>query len=153
MPKVAAKVAMSIPNDLYRAVEQARKKSGKSRSAVMQDALRHWLRQQEQAVLIRAYEAGYRSKPEGKREVKAAEAAAKAFPSSTTPLKTVTDPFFGFRQSTQHPSRRKLMAPKSKLFGSSGFCVGTELQNVPRPCFARERGKKHPHDFRKSPFL
>jgi Arc/MetJ-type ribon-helix-helix transcriptional regulator len=94
MPKVAAKVAMSIPNDLYRAVEQARKKSGKSRSAVMQDALRHWLRQQEQAVLIRAYEAGYRSKPEGKREVKAAEAAAKAFPSSTTPLKTVTDPLF-----------------------------------------------------------
>lgn len=76
MAKVATKVAMSIPDDLYRAVEQARKKSGKSRSAFMQDALRHWLRQQEQAVLVREYEAGYRSSPEGEREVKAAEASA-----------------------------------------------------------------------------
>ena len=76
MPKVATKVAVSLPEDLYRAVEQARKKSGKSRSTVMQDALRHWLKEQEQAVLIREYEAGYRRKPEGKREVKAAEAAA-----------------------------------------------------------------------------
>jgi metal-responsive CopG/Arc/MetJ family transcriptional regulator len=67
---------MSIPDDLYKAVEQARKKSGKSRSAILQDALRHWLRQQEQAMLIREYEAGYRRKPESKREVKAAEAAA-----------------------------------------------------------------------------
>ncbi len=35
-----------------------------------------WLTQQEQSVLIRAYEAGYRKKPETRREVKAAEAAA-----------------------------------------------------------------------------
>ena len=76
MSKVATKVAVSLPENLYRAVEQARKKSGKSRSAVMQDALHHWLRQQEQAVLIREYEAGYRKKPESKREVKAAEASA-----------------------------------------------------------------------------
>ena len=76
MPKVASKVAVSLPADLYKAVEQARKKSGKSRSAAMQDALRHWLKQQEQAILIREYEAGYRRKPEGKREVKAAAAAA-----------------------------------------------------------------------------
>ena len=67
MSKVATKVAVSLPDDLYRAVEQARKKSGKSRSAVMQDALHHWLRQQEQAVLIREYEAGYQKKPESKR--------------------------------------------------------------------------------------
>ena len=39
MSKVATKVAVSLPDSLYRAVEQARKKSGKSRSAVMQDAL------------------------------------------------------------------------------------------------------------------
>lgn len=76
MPKVATKVAVSLPRELYKAVEQVRRKSRKSRSAVMQDALRHWLNQQEQAVLIREYEAGYRRKPEGKREVKAAEAAA-----------------------------------------------------------------------------
>lgn len=76
MSKVATKVAVSLPDDLYRAVEQARKKSGKSRSAVMQDALHHWLRQQEQAVLIREYEAGYQKKPESKQEVNAAEASA-----------------------------------------------------------------------------
>ena len=76
MSKVATKVAVSLPDDLYRAVEQACKKSGKSRSAVMQDALHHWLRQQEQAVLIREYEAGYQKKPESKQEVNAAEASA-----------------------------------------------------------------------------
>lgn len=31
---------------------------------------------QEKAVLVRQYKNGYRKKPEGKREVKAAEAAA-----------------------------------------------------------------------------
>jgi metal-responsive CopG/Arc/MetJ family transcriptional regulator len=76
MPKVATKVAVSIPNDLYREVERARKKSRKSRSAVMQDALRSWLKQEAQAVLVREYEAGYRKRPESRREVKAAEAAA-----------------------------------------------------------------------------
>lgn len=76
MSKIAKKVAVSLPDNLYRAVEQARKKSGKSRSAVMQDALHHWLRQQEQSVLIREYEAGYQKKPESKQEVKAAEASA-----------------------------------------------------------------------------
>ena len=76
MSKIATKVAVSLPDNLYRAVEQARKKSGKSRSAVMQDALHHWLRQQEQAVLIREYEAGYQKKPESKQEVNAAEASA-----------------------------------------------------------------------------
>ena len=43
---------------------------------MMQDALHHWLRQQEQAVFIREYEAGYQKKPESKQEVKAAEASA-----------------------------------------------------------------------------
>ena len=76
MSKIATKVAVSLPDNLYRAVEQARKKSGKSRSAVMQDALHHWLRQQEQTVLIREYEAGYQKKPESKQEVEAAEASA-----------------------------------------------------------------------------
>jgi metal-responsive CopG/Arc/MetJ family transcriptional regulator len=76
MPRVATKVAVSIPNDLYREVERARKKSRKSRSAVMQDALRSWLKQEAQAVLVREYEAGYRKRPESRREVKAAEAAA-----------------------------------------------------------------------------
>lgn len=72
----ANKVAVSLPTDLHRAVEAARKRSGKSRSAVIQDALRYWLKSQNEALLIREYEAGYRKKPEGRREVEAAEAAA-----------------------------------------------------------------------------
>jgi len=74
--KPAMKVAVSIPSGLYRAVERARKSRGQSRSAVIQDALRHWLDSQTHAVLVREYEAGYRRKPEGRREIKAAEAAA-----------------------------------------------------------------------------
>ncbi len=76
MARLATKVAVSIPGTLYQAVERARKASGKSRSAVIQDALRHWLDCQAQAALVREYEAGYRRKPEGRREIKAAEAAA-----------------------------------------------------------------------------
>ncbi len=76
MAKPATKVAVSIPSGLYRAVERVRKASGKSRSAVIQDALRHWLDSQAQAAQVREYEAGYRRKPEGRREIKAAEAAA-----------------------------------------------------------------------------
>ena len=76
MAKPATKVAVSIPSGLYLAVERVRLASGKSRSAIIQDALRHWLNAQAHAVLVREYEAGYRRKPEGRREIKAAEAAA-----------------------------------------------------------------------------
>ena len=72
----ATKVAVSIPSGLYRAVERVRKVRGQSRSAVIQDALRHWLDSQAQAGLVREYEAGYRRRPESRREIEAAEAAA-----------------------------------------------------------------------------
>jgi metal-responsive CopG/Arc/MetJ family transcriptional regulator len=71
-----AKIAISLPAPLYQAVERARKVSGKSRSAVIQAALRHWLDAQAHASRVREYEAGYRRRPEGPREIAAAEAAA-----------------------------------------------------------------------------
>ncbi len=76
MPRLATKIAISIPNDMYRALEQIRKKEGRKRSALLQEALRSWLLQQQQAGLIRQYEAGYRARPETRSEVKSAEAAA-----------------------------------------------------------------------------
>jgi metal-responsive CopG/Arc/MetJ family transcriptional regulator len=76
MQKTAIKVTMSIPDELYKHVEKARKKEGKTRSAVMQDALRYWLKQQEQMALVQQYQAGYRKKPESRSEVRAATAAA-----------------------------------------------------------------------------
>lgn len=72
----AVKIAVSVPADLYRAVEGARKQRTQSRSAVVQEALRQWLRAQAHAELVREYEAGYRRKPEGRREIDAAMATA-----------------------------------------------------------------------------
>ena len=82
MPKVATKVAMSMPEELYRAVEHIRKKSGRTRSAIMQEALRFWLQQQRYRRFIREYESGYRRKPESRREIEVAEAAAVSLLSS-----------------------------------------------------------------------
>lgn len=76
MARPATKVAVSIPSGLHQAVERLRKVRGQSRSAVIQDALRHWLDAQTQAALVRQYQAGYRRRPEGRREIKAARAAA-----------------------------------------------------------------------------
>ena len=76
MARAATKVAVSIPDPLFRAIERARKTSGKSRSAVIQAALRHWLEHGAEVALVREYEAGYRRTPEGRREISAAETAA-----------------------------------------------------------------------------
>jgi len=72
MARLATKVAMSLPVNLYRAVERARKKTGRSRSAILQDALRLWLDRQREAALVKQYEAGYRTNPETLEEVEAA---------------------------------------------------------------------------------
>ena len=82
MPRLATKVALSIPKDLYASIERIRRKSGRSRSAVMQEALRSWLRQQQETTLVQQYEVGYRTKPETQREIATAEAAAVATLSS-----------------------------------------------------------------------
>ena len=72
----AVKIAVTVPTELHRAVEAARRRQGRSRSAIVQEALRHWLRNQAHAELVREYEAGYRRKPEGRREIDAAMATA-----------------------------------------------------------------------------
>jgi metal-responsive CopG/Arc/MetJ family transcriptional regulator len=76
MPKAAAKMAVSVPGDLYRTIERVRKRRRISRSAVVQDALRLWLRTEAEQLLVREYEAGYRARPETRRERNAALAAA-----------------------------------------------------------------------------
>ena len=43
---------------------------------MIQDALRDWLESQAHATLVREYEAGYQRKPEGRREIEGAQAAA-----------------------------------------------------------------------------
>jgi metal-responsive CopG/Arc/MetJ family transcriptional regulator len=72
MAKGSAKVAVSLPEPLYRAVEAARRRSGSTRSAVVQEALREWLRRRAQGDLVREYEAGYRRRPEQAAELERA---------------------------------------------------------------------------------
>ena len=76
MAKSAAKVAVSIPDELHRAVELARKRARKTRSAVVQEALRDWLRREVHAGLVRDYEAGYANRPEDADEIEAALATS-----------------------------------------------------------------------------
>ena len=71
-----AKVAVSLPDELYRALESARRRARKTRSAVVQEALRDWLRRQARAELVRDYEEGYRRSSESAREVESALATA-----------------------------------------------------------------------------
>lgn len=72
----AVKITISIPRDVHRALEQARRRRGETRSATVQRALRHWLRSEVQAELVRAYEEGYRRRPETPAEIEAALATA-----------------------------------------------------------------------------
>ena len=77
MSAMTVKVAISIPKELFRAIEQARKKNRKGRSAVVQDALRRWLKEQQEARDIQRYIEGYRRMPETRREIEEAEAMAR----------------------------------------------------------------------------
>jgi metal-responsive CopG/Arc/MetJ family transcriptional regulator len=76
MAERETKFMVSIPRGLFRAVERMRKASGKSRSTIIQHALRQWLDPKVRTRLVRTCEAGYRRNPESRREIKGAEAAA-----------------------------------------------------------------------------
>lgn len=70
MPARAVKVAITIPESEFREVEAIRKRLKTTRSGVILRALAHWLAAQREAQLDRAYQAGYRRKPETKAEIK-----------------------------------------------------------------------------------
>jgi metal-responsive CopG/Arc/MetJ family transcriptional regulator len=76
MPRGAAKIAVSLPDELYRALEGARRRTGKSRSAAVQEAVREWLLREARGELVREYEEGYRRQPESGEEIEAALATA-----------------------------------------------------------------------------
>jgi metal-responsive CopG/Arc/MetJ family transcriptional regulator len=69
MPANAVKVAVTVPAELFRELEGVRKRRAQSRSAAVQEALRQWLRTHKQTMLVREYEAGYRRRPETRREI------------------------------------------------------------------------------------
>lgn len=80
MAHEAAKVAISMPQEVFRSVEQTRRRLRMARSEAVVEALRAWLKNLEEKELIRQYIEGYRKYPESKSEAKAwTRLAAKVF--------------------------------------------------------------------------
>jgi len=77
MTKVA-KIAISLPVETLRAVEDIRKSSGVSRSALIREAVEHWLRARETSPQDQRYIQGYLKTPEPNDQTGAVAAAATA---------------------------------------------------------------------------
>lgn len=76
----ASKIAISLPAEDLRKLEIIRKKLGLQRSVIIDQAIRFWLRHQEEKEKARQYEQGYARKPESLDEIKALhQLAADAF--------------------------------------------------------------------------
>ncbi len=74
------KVAISLPKDDFKRIEEIRNELGVQRSAVIDMAIRFWLKSIEEEKMIRQYEEGYKKKPEPLKEIRAMEeVSAEAF--------------------------------------------------------------------------
>ena len=70
-----AKIAISLPDDVLKEIETARKDRGQSRSEFVRKAVDAYLRREEER---RRYIEGYKKFPETAEEVALVEAAAEA---------------------------------------------------------------------------
>lgn len=68
MPVNKVKVSVTLPLEEYRQVEKTRKKMRLSRSAVISEALKHWIVAGHEQEKIRSYIEGYRRSPETARD-------------------------------------------------------------------------------------
>lgn len=59
-----SKIAISLPEEVLRAIESARKASGESRSQFLRHAVEAYLRHQKERELDEQYMRGYLEKPE-----------------------------------------------------------------------------------------
>lgn len=64
----AIKIAITLPQQVFKRLESLRKKDKKSRSGVILQSISHWLEWQERKDKISAYEKGYEKYPEGTKE-------------------------------------------------------------------------------------
>ncbi|MBM3293473.1 MAG: hypothetical protein FJY82_02995 [Candidatus Aminicenantes bacterium] len=77
----SAKFAVSLPWEEFQELEAVRRKEGRSRSGFLLAMFRAWKEAREKERLVRAYENGYRQKPENAALAEAmAETAADALP-------------------------------------------------------------------------
>lgn len=60
----SVKIATSVPSEQYKALEEARRRLGLKRSAVVQEALALWLAQRQSRDDVAQYLRGYMAQPE-----------------------------------------------------------------------------------------
>ena len=72
-----AKIAISLPAELLRSIEQARRVSGESRSELFRRAVEFYLRLQREREAIDRYVQGYRLQPETGEETALAESTVQ----------------------------------------------------------------------------
>ena len=68
-----AKIAISLPDDVYQAVEKARLANGESRSQFFRRVVEAYLARERERKAIEQYIRGYQQYPETKEEVELAE--------------------------------------------------------------------------------
>jgi len=69
----STKIAISLPGEVFNAVEKERKARGESRSKFFCRAVERLLRQERESSTIKAYIRGYQELPESVEEIEAAE--------------------------------------------------------------------------------
>jgi metal-responsive CopG/Arc/MetJ family transcriptional regulator len=74
-----AKFAISLPASTLEKLEKIRRASGKSRSALIREAVEHWLQSRETSPEDQRYIQGYLRRPEGTAQAEALAAAATAY--------------------------------------------------------------------------
>lgn len=72
------KVSITLPKPLLSSIERLRRRTGETRSGIIQRALDRMLKEQERSARRRQYLDGYARVPETEEEIDAAEAAAVA---------------------------------------------------------------------------
>lgn len=77
---MSKKVAISMPEPMFREMERARKRAGADRSGWMQEAVAERLKREQREADIAAYIRGYERFPETEEEMAWAEAALKVGP-------------------------------------------------------------------------
>jgi metal-responsive CopG/Arc/MetJ family transcriptional regulator len=75
MMKKSAKVAISLPEHVLKAVEKERKARGESRSEFFRRAAEKLLKQEQESKAVEKYIQGYRDMPESADEVEAIHGA------------------------------------------------------------------------------
>ena len=70
------RIAISLPKQVLQAIERLRRKTGETRSGLIQRALREMLAGSAKTVRVRQFVEGYVRDPEGEEEILAAQASA-----------------------------------------------------------------------------